>query len=358
MVSDIAKNELVSIVIPTYNRTSFLKNAIDSAINQAYKNIEVIVVDDSSTNDTEELCLSYGNKIRYFRRRHKGGIASAFNFAIKQMRGVWFKELTDDNILARDCVEVLVNYAHMTGARILYSDYELIDVDGNQLGARIQQDFTDYYEFVAKLWTQQIVNTDTSLIHRSCFEIVGEFSTSYDYAFDYEWCLRACLVNGYMFFHVPKLLLKFRLHTQQASWLNYGDTHMVNMHLRLLEKIREKIQKQIIEVNPEKLELFRLYQKQYPNPLRQGFLADYKTIVKRTYKHLPYNVRNYGRRLWYKRIRSFREIRCEVCKKIYAKQSFFYLRPNTTFITCQNCGTYYESENLRRLIKNQVSPID
>ena len=74
---------LISIVIPVYNGSNFLREAIDSALAQTYKNIEIIVVNDGSADDgeTERIALSYGDKIRYFKKEN-GGVSSALNYGI------------------------------------------------------------------------------------------------------------------------------------------------------------------------------------------------------------------------------------------------------------------------------------
>ena len=77
-------NPLVSIVIPVYNGSDFLVEAIESAINQTYKNIEVLVVNDGSNdnNATEKICKSFGEKVRCFYKEN-GGVATALNLGIK-----------------------------------------------------------------------------------------------------------------------------------------------------------------------------------------------------------------------------------------------------------------------------------
>ena len=75
-------NPLVSIVIPVYNGENFVKEAIDCALSQTYKNIEVIVVNDGSTDNTDVICKSYKDKIIYIKKKN-GGVASALNEAIK-----------------------------------------------------------------------------------------------------------------------------------------------------------------------------------------------------------------------------------------------------------------------------------
>ena len=68
------KNPLVSIVIPVYNGSNFLAEAIKSALNQTYKNIEVLVINDGSNDnkETEKICKSFGEKIRYFYKGNEG----------------------------------------------------------------------------------------------------------------------------------------------------------------------------------------------------------------------------------------------------------------------------------------------
>ena len=77
---------LVSIVIPAYNASNYLSNAIDSALAQTYKNIEIIVVNDGSKDDgaTRKIAESYGDKILYFEKSN-GGSSSALNYGINQI---------------------------------------------------------------------------------------------------------------------------------------------------------------------------------------------------------------------------------------------------------------------------------
>lgn len=89
---------LVSIVIPVYNGANYMKEAIDSALNQTYENIEVLVINDGSKDDgeTEKIALSYGDKIRYFYKEN-GGVSSALNLGIREMKGEYFSWLSHDD---------------------------------------------------------------------------------------------------------------------------------------------------------------------------------------------------------------------------------------------------------------------
>ena len=124
-------NPLVSIVIPVYNGENYLKDAIDSALAQTYKNIEIIVVNDGSTDNTEKIALSYGNKIRYFKQKN-GGVSSALNKAIKHMKGEYFSWLSHDDMYYPCKVALQVEYLEHLNNKdvVLFADYRIIDEEG------------------------------------------------------------------------------------------------------------------------------------------------------------------------------------------------------------------------------------
>ena len=92
-------NPKVSIVIPVYNGSNYLREAIDSTLAQTYRNIEVIVVNDGSDDEgkTKTIARMYGDKIRYFSKVN-GGVSSALNVGIKEMTGEYFSWLSHDDI--------------------------------------------------------------------------------------------------------------------------------------------------------------------------------------------------------------------------------------------------------------------
>ena len=89
----------ISIVIPAYNASNYLAEAIDCALAQTYPNVEIVVVNDGSRDDgaTERVALSYGEKIRYFYKEN-GGSSSALNMGIANMTGEWFSWLSHDDL--------------------------------------------------------------------------------------------------------------------------------------------------------------------------------------------------------------------------------------------------------------------
>ena len=97
-------NPLVSIVIPVYNGSNYIREAIDSALSQTYKNIEIIVVNDGSKDNTEEIVKSYGDKVIYFYKEN-GGTSTALNLAIKNMKGDYFSWLSHDDMYYPDKIK-------------------------------------------------------------------------------------------------------------------------------------------------------------------------------------------------------------------------------------------------------------
>ena len=127
---------LVSVVIDNYNYARYLGEAIDSALGQTYEPVEVIVVDDGSTDGSGAVLDGYGDRIRAFRRPN-GGQASAMNFGLAQARGEVFIMLDADDTLAPDVVERAVRLmaADPSCVRVQWR-LETVDPDGRPLGRR------------------------------------------------------------------------------------------------------------------------------------------------------------------------------------------------------------------------------
>lgn len=114
---------LVSIFMPTFNRKDLLEKSLESAINQTYTNLEILISDNHSTDGTEELCKEYlkkDNRIKYFRHSENIGMTDNHNFIIEKITGDYFVGLCDDDWLDLDYVEKCVKFAEE------HEDYTLI----------------------------------------------------------------------------------------------------------------------------------------------------------------------------------------------------------------------------------------
>ena len=118
---------LVSIIIPVYNGGNFLRDAIESALNQTYPNIEVIVVNDGSDDcgETEKIASDFVGKIVYLSKEN-GGVSSALNFGIQQMKGDFFSWLSHDDLYVETKIEEQLFYFFKDPSiELVYGNYDL-----------------------------------------------------------------------------------------------------------------------------------------------------------------------------------------------------------------------------------------
>ena len=120
--------DLVSIITPTYNCAKFIGATIESVLNQTYQNFEMIIVDDASKDNTEEVVKSFKDKrIKY------SGPAVARNRAMEEARGKYMAFLDSDDLWKREKLEKQINFIKKNKYKIICSDYEQIDEEGNKL---------------------------------------------------------------------------------------------------------------------------------------------------------------------------------------------------------------------------------
>jgi glycosyltransferase involved in cell wall biosynthesis len=281
--------DLVSVVIPTYNRGDLISEAIDSALNQTHSRIEVIVVDDGSNDNTKQVVAKYGNQVKYFYKEN-GGIGSALNFGIKKMSGNWFKWLSSDDVLTHNAVEIMLRHANATGAMISYTDYDIIDDNGNLIEKYPEHHFETYFEYASALWSRFIGNGSSILIQRSCFDDVGLFDETLRSAEDYEWWLRACLLHGHRFFHIPETTLKYRMHGNQLTAAVKHNAYVT------AEKIRNRIKQQIISVDPGWWQVLERYQKLHAKQNQKGGFA--RRLLRKSLLHMPEGMRKSALKSW------------------------------------------------------------
>lgn len=210
-------NPLVSIVIPVYNGSNYLSEAIDSAINQTYKNCEIIVVNDGSNDDgaTERIALSYGNQIRYFYKEN-GGVATALNFGIRNMWGEYFSWLSHDDVYYPNKIQTEIDALSMEEDRTktVLCDYDYWVMSN---GSCFKTDYTKYYsldELTNSIFTviQFPIHMCCALIHKSQFERVGLFDDKLRCANDIQYAYR--LLKNQRSVWVPESLYKVRVHDE------------------------------------------------------------------------------------------------------------------------------------------------
>lgn len=210
-------NPKVSIVIPVYNGGDYLGEAIESALAQTYKNIEVLVVNDGSNDNgqTERIVRSYGERVRYFSKLN-GGVASALNYAITEMTGEYFSWLSHDDLYTKDKVEkemrALSRMSH--NDIVIYSDYSTF-TNNSENAVIVQLKGVPSENFRYWITVENKLHGCTLLIPRRAFEKVGSFNESLRTTQDYDLWFR--MAKEFSFIHIPEVLVKARSHPEQGS---------------------------------------------------------------------------------------------------------------------------------------------
>ncbi len=206
----------VSIVIPVYNGANFLSQAIDSALAQTYSNIEVLVINDGSTDDgeTERIALSYDNKVRYFAKIN-GGVASALNLGILEMKGDYFSWLSHDDLYMPEKIEREVEYLASLPDKetVIYSDYVNTDENNKDLYP-VHMDHELLMEKPLYSVFRGSLHGCTLLIPRAAFISSGIFNNLRTTQ-DYDLWFR--MIRNHRFVHLPEILVRSRLHAAQGS---------------------------------------------------------------------------------------------------------------------------------------------
>lgn len=210
-------NPRVTILIPVYNGSNYLSQAIDSALAQTYKNIEVLVVNDGSSDNgaTEEIASSYGDRIKYISKPN-GGVASALNLGVKCMSGEYFSWLSHDDLYVPEKIEQQIRaLSNMTDDRaILYSDYSVFATDPEQcVPMRMKGVIPQYFRHW--LTVENALHGCTLLIPKIAFSECGEFNETLRTTQDYDLWFR--MAERFNFCHLPQLLVKARSHVEQGS---------------------------------------------------------------------------------------------------------------------------------------------
>jgi glycosyltransferase involved in cell wall biosynthesis len=207
-------NPLVSIVIPVYNGSNYLAEAINSALSQTYSNIEVIVVNDGSDDNgkTEAVINSFGNSIRYYYKSN-GGVSTALNLGIQVMKGEYFSWLSHDDLYSPDKIEKQIIFFNDNPEVKITAGYFEIFSDNTEKKRLFTVPSPVIYNGKQLLSTW--IYFCSMLIHKDCFNSVGFFDEKNRTIQDLEMQIR--LVSYAPIYIIPEVLTLFREHDDQVT---------------------------------------------------------------------------------------------------------------------------------------------
>lgn len=221
----------VSVVIPTYNYGQYIKDAINSALEQTLSPCEIIVADDGSTDDTAQIVAEYGDRVRYICYEHKG-ICHLRNAVLDEIKGDWFVNLDADDYLAKDFIEQSLAAAVSGDERIA-----VVYPDRNYFGA-------EEFEVISEEFSAQKMKRRNLIVMDSLINTVAAREIRFDVAFasgleDYDFFLG--LINaGYVGKAQHKSRVFCRVHKKSRTSAVNKDVYRSN---RLMKQMVVKYPK-------------------------------------------------------------------------------------------------------------------
>lgn len=217
---------LVSVIIPTYNHARFLDRALRSVISQTYPWFEIIVVDNHSTDHTDQVVANYSDsRIRYLKTKNQGVIAKSRNIGLEAAKGKWIAFLDSDDWWRHDKLEVCLR--SVSGdVDLLHHDLEIVHTQEiswwkKWWSKRSRSSQLETPVLKSLLLGGNIISNSSVLVRRDLLHRVGGINDSKEMiaAEDYNTWLRVALVTD-KFLYVRQTLGSYRVHSEAASRKN------------------------------------------------------------------------------------------------------------------------------------------
>ncbi|MGE4559136.1 MAG: glycosyltransferase family 2 protein [Desulfobulbus sp.] len=188
-------DKLVSVVIPSYNYGKFLKQAFDSVVNQTYANLEIIIVDDGSSDDTQEIVrplVESFNNLRYIRHEANKGLPATRNTGINASNGEYIAILDADDEWLPEKIQKQVEFLNANpDIGMVSCGYLLKDTVKGIEREYLPADYGGHDDFLENLLVRNVFSGGSgALIRKECFMEAGLFDTSLRYCEDWDMWLR------------------------------------------------------------------------------------------------------------------------------------------------------------------------
>ena len=250
----------VSVILPVFQGEEYLAQAIESCLNQTVKPFEVIIIDDGSTDKTVEIIKSWEelvteveegilkkSPIKLYQNEQNEGIGFSRKKGVDLAKGDYISFCSADDVLEPNFIEAMLNYAKYYPDSILYSDFLIIDENGNKKGEARSPEFNNYDQFV-----QAVLNSARQNKMFVCYNIFGpakllkenNFDESMRFGEDLEHLLRCILVKNVKFVHIPWILFKYREHGKMVTQQRWNEIAANNR--KTFDKINSLIRQNIL----------------------------------------------------------------------------------------------------------------
>ena len=229
---------LVSVVIPVYNGEKYIRQTLDSVFAQTFKNLEVIVIDDGSTDGTAEVVRSYGDKIVFLRGNHSGP-ATSRNRGIDSARGPLVAFLDADDLWSSDKIEkqVAIAQSHPEYG-LITCDAPMFDAAGMIVSSQKKGRPVATGYVLKNLLQDNWVGTSGVMVRRECFDKVGMFYEE-PFVWGEDWVMWLRIAARYPIYFIDESLVHYRVHGGSYGHVS-ADKHFQDL-LYYLEKLERTV---------------------------------------------------------------------------------------------------------------------
>ena len=215
-------DKLVSVIMPVYNASLYLQEAIDSILNQSYKNIELIIINDGSNDGgkCEKIVHSYGARIQYYKKKN-GGVASALNVGIEKAKGVFVARMDADDIAEPLRIEKQVDFL-TEHQDIMLVGTQGVAIDKNGVKLRYSHMPLDNDDIKATLLFKNCIWHPTVMFRRLIFDD----GLRYEQVAAEDYDLWTRIAADYQLANLPDRLLRYREHGANISQTHFRENAM------------------------------------------------------------------------------------------------------------------------------------
>lgn len=315
----------VTIIIPVYNGSNYMAQAIDCAINQTYKNIEILVVNDGSTDEgeSERIALSYGDSIKYYNKPN-GGVSSVLNFALEKASGEWFSWLSHDDLYYPDKIKKQVEFINTLPSGtdfnkvVVHTATESIDKDGRIIKTPSYSDLpieeNSLETVIGNVYNYRLSGC-SFLLPISCYKDVGGFREDIRTVSDVEYWYRL-LFNGYQFYCMKNdILVKNRSHGTQVgkTKVSLFEQELNTLHINIADTLYKS------ELCNTVKDMERFYLGLVKRGMKQASVYTKKTYLKGNIGFASYFCILPAKEVYYRSFGALRTLARDIFRKIKVK---------------------------------------
>lgn len=281
--------DLISIVLPIYNGEKYMRESIESVIMQSYKNWELIIVNDCSTDNTAEIANEYVQKdsrIKYYKNEKNMRLPKTLNRGFSLAKGDYLTWTSDDNLFKENALEKMILALKRDNADFVYASYETIDENGKYIDY-VKANKSGKYEIIGN----NVVGA-CFMYTRKVYEIVGDYDYNYTLVEDYDYWLRIFPI--FETTYISEVLYSYRFHsgaltsTERADKINSVCEKVILKHKDDFGKLNN-LQKYYLYNG---LHRCRQFMTENKNKYKNKYIL-YKCYYIFLYK-LPHKIKEYG----------------------------------------------------------------